>query len=308
MNIFDGHCDVLFRMNKDRNLLFDKASGLHINYDMLKVTGGKSIQCFALFVDDVIPQEAKYRNVLDMIDLFHQQIIEPHDDIIFVQSKKDIDQLEENQIGAMLTLEGCDAIEADIVKLRTLFRLGVRSVGLTWNHSNASADGALEPRGAGLSKFGFEVVNENNKHKVWTDVSHLCERSFWDVLETAKYPIASHSNARALCDHPRNLTDEQAKALFQKNGVIGVTFVPHFLTEKGQATMDDILRHIEHFCECGGEEKICFGSDFDGIEKTPVNLNDYSGYTYLTNELLKHYPEKLVKGFLFDHFYQALPI
>src|SRR5690606_3795964 len=96
-----------------------------------------------------------------------------------------------------------------------LYRLGVLSLGLTWNKANLLADGASEPRGGGLTEFGREVVALNNKYGVLTDVSHLSERGFWDVIELAEAPFASHSNARALCDHPRNLTDEQIRALIQ---------------------------------------------------------------------------------------------
>lgn len=102
----------------------------------------------------------------------------------------------------MLTLEGCEAIGESLTQLRTLLRLGVRSVGLTWNDANMVADGALEQRGGGLTRFGKEVVQLLNEQQCWTDVSHLSERAFWDVMELAHYPIASHSNAYTLCPHP----------------------------------------------------------------------------------------------------------
>ncbi|MBM7644418.1 membrane dipeptidase [Scopulibacillus daqui] len=306
MKIFDGHCDVLYRLKAERHLSFAKDNGLHITHEKLKKSGGK-VQCFALFVSDDVPEESRFSAVLEMIDIFHKQVIEPYDDMVFVKSKQDIDRLKEGQTGALLTLEGCDAIGKDMIKLRTLFRLGVRSVGLTWNHANAAADGATEPRAGGLTGFGFEVVKENNLHKVWTDVSHLSERSFWDVIETADYPIASHSNARALCDHPRNLTDQQIKALIDKNSVMGITFVPDFLTDRSEADINDILRHVEHVCELGGENIIAFGSDFDGISETPKELRSFADYHYLAEACLKYYPEKLVRGFFFEHFYRALP-
>lgn len=306
MAIFDAHCDVLYRLHFEKGLSFAENNGLHITYDHLKAAGAK-VQCFALFIPAELPQEIKFKTALDMIDVLHREILDKHPDIRLVKSKADIERLKDDEIGIMLTLEGCDAIDTDLVKLRTLFRLGVRSVGLTWNNANAAADGAQESRGAGLSDFGRKVVEENNKHKVWTDVSHIAEKGFWDVMEAAQYPIASHSNARALCDHPRNLTDEQIRALFERGGVIGITFVPSFLNESGEASIADILKHIDHIASLGGEGKIGLGSDFDGIETTPKELTDYSRYPVLIDALQKHYSEAFVKGLLFDNFVRALP-
>lgn len=103
----------------------------------------------------------------------------------FIQTKDDINMLKQDGIGAILTIEGCEAIGKDAMKLRLLYRLGVRSFGLTWNYANLLADGALETRG-GFNDFGKHVVQELNTLHVWTDVSHLNERSFWDVIEIAK--------------------------------------------------------------------------------------------------------------------------
>ena len=306
LRLFDAHCDVLFRMERDPSLQFLDGEALHINFKRLSFAGSK-VQCFALFMLDTIPDELKFKTALNMIDIFYDKVIGASPLLKPVRTKKDIESLKENEIGAMLTLEGCDAIGTDLVKLRTLFRLGVKSVGLTWNNSNAVADGAQESRAAGLSDFGRKVVQENNQHKVWTDVSHLSEKAFWDVLEEATFPIASHSNAKALCDHPRNLSDEQIKALLGKSGVIGVTFVPQFLTGSGQAKLTDILKHIDHIASLGGIHQIGLGSDFDGIDTTPENLSNFGEYPLLINELLKHYKEEEVEGFLFNNFYRALP-
>jgi len=307
MAIFDAHCDVLFRMHHDEKLRFDQNNGLHITYDYLKKAGSK-VQCFALFIPDRTPQEIKFKTALAMIDILYKDILSQHPDVHLVRSKRDIDALGEEEVGIMLTLEGCDAIDIDLVKLRTLFYLGVRSVGMTWNNANAAADGALESRQGGLSDFGRKVVRENNKYKVWTDVSHITEKGFWNVMEEADFPIASHSNVKALCNHPRNLTDEQMKALFNKGGVMGITFVPSFLNESGKASIADILKHIDYVCSLGGASHLGFGSDFDGIETTPKELTNYGDYPVLLNELLKHYSEDVVKGFLFENFYKALPL
>ncbi len=305
--IFDAHCDVLYKMESDPSLDFRSSKELKVNFKRLTTSGGK-VQCFALFVKDDLPEAIQYAKVLNMIDLFYRKVLRCSSRMKLVRTKKEIDGLGPGEIGAMLTLEGCGPIGQDLVKLRTLFRLGVKSVGLTWNHANLTADGALESRGAGLSEWGRQVVGENNAYKVWTDVSHLSETGFWDVMEDANFPIASHSNARALCDHPRNLYDEQIRALAQKGSVIGVTFVPKFLNGKENgAGIPDVLRHIDYISGLVGMEHVGIGSDFDGSDEVPNNLESYSDFPDLINELQKYYSERQVEGFLFRNFYKVLP-
>lgn len=305
MKIFDAHCDVLYKMwmNPDIEFFFDHR--LQTNYTYLSQVGKGNIQCFAIFVPHDLPQEIRFQAALEMVDIFYEKVL-VYPNIKLILQKEDALQLKDDEIGAVLTLEGCDSIGCDLTKLKTLYRLGIRSIGLTWNYANAVADGVLEPRGAGLTSFGKQVVQFNNEKKIWTDVSHLSEQGFWDVIELAKYPIASHSNAKALAPHVRNLTDQQILALIQKNGVIGITFVPEFLENYANASVNDILHHVEHICALGGENNIGFGSDFDGISKTAKNLWNYSYYYILINELLKRFPEKIVKGFLFENFFEKI--
>lgn len=305
MKIFDAHCDVLYKMwmNPDIQFFFDHR--LHTNYTYLSQVGKGNIQCFAIFVPHDLPEEMRFRTALEMIDIFYEKVL-VYPNVKLILRKEDALKLKDNEVGALLTLEGCDPIGNDVTKLKTLYRLGVRSVGLTWNYANLAADGVLEPRGAGLSSLGKQVVMFNNEKKLWTDVSHLSERAFWDVIELAKFPIASHSNAKALTPHVRNLTDQQILALIQKNGMIGITFVPEFLNRCADATVDDVLHHVDYICSLGGENNIGFGSDFDGIEKTPENLWNYSYYYILINELLKRFPEKIVNRFLFQNFLEKM--
>lgn len=307
MNIFDAHCDVLLKMWEDQDLSFQNAEILNINLERLQA-GGSKVQCFALFIPVEIPVLNKFQVALDMIDILHERILTRHPNMKLVTSKQEIEALRDDEIGAVLTLEGCDAIDIDLTKLRTLFRLGVTSVGLTWNNANGCADGAMESRKAGLTDFGRLVVEEHNKHRVWTDVSHLSEAAFWDVIEIAEYPIASHSNAKALCDHPRNLTDEQIRALFEKDGVMGMVYAPQFLRkDEENASINDVLRHIEYICELGGEGHIGFGSDFDGISSVPKGLESYDKYPDLIDALLKRYSEETVKGFCYGNFVRHYP-
>ncbi|WP_027408763.1 dipeptidase [Anoxybacteroides tepidamans] len=305
--IFDAHCDVLMKLWLNRSLSFYDSKKLHVTLQSLILTKSK-VQCFAIYIPEHVPEEVRFTAALEMIDLFFEKIIARFPNMKFVQTKADIDALSEHEIGAMLTLEGCEAVGKNLVKLKTLLRLGVVSVGLTWNWANSVADGAWEERGAGLTHFGKEVVRQLNEMKRWTDVSHLSERAFWDVIEIAQFPIASHSNAHFLCGHPRNLRDEQIQALIKKDGVIGITFVPYFLTEKPkQAILTDVLRHLEHICSIGGARHVGFGSDFDGAEETTVGLENARCYENLINELQKRYSETEVERFLFRNFYERLP-
>lgn len=305
--IFDAHCDALMKLWQDRSLSFQDGAPLHVTFSGMAEAGVK-VQCFAIYVPETVPEEARFTAALEMADIFFSRIVEAFPSIKFVRTKQDIAALKEGEIGAMLTLEGCDSIGANLVKLKTLLRLGVASVGLTWNFPNAVADGAWEKRGAGLTAFGRQVVELLNETKRWVDVSHLSERAFWDVIETARFPIASHSNAHRLCPHPRNLTDEQLKALIEKDGMIGINFVPYFLTkDKRRATVADVLRHLDHVCALGGEHNVGFGSDFDGITETVSGLETVKQYDQLVNELYKHYSDEQAARFLFGNFYEHLP-
>ncbi|MFC0043633.1 dipeptidase [Metabacillus iocasae] len=302
--IFDAHCDVLMKIWLNKYISFQQDPSLHVTYKEMERVGAK-IQLFAIYIPEGVPVEQRFDVALEMIQLFHLSILSMPN-MKFIQSRKDVNQLKENEIGAVLTLEGCDAIGQSIVRLQTLIRLGVRSVGLTWNYANNVADGILEERGAGLSTFGKEVVSENNKANIWTDVSHVSVRGFWDVMERAEYVIASHSNAYNLCAHPRNLQDDQISALIKKNGVIGITFVPEFLSSTADATIQDVLNHLEYVCSLGGEHHVGFGSDFDGIDKTVKGLHSYRNYEQLINELYKHYSSTQVQNFLYYNFVKRL--
>lgn len=307
MNIIDLHCDVLWRLWETKGVLrFADAPELQANKARLH-QGQVKAQCFAIFIEPELPSDQKFQVALEQIDYFYQEVLGRNPDMVHIKDWSDFDRLKIGQIGAMLTLEGVDAIGNDFAKLHILYQLGVRSVGLTWNNANLAADGAGEPRGGGLTLLGKEIVSLNNQHQIFTDVSHLSDKGIWDVIELAQYPIASHSNARTLCNHPRNLTDEQAAAMFKKGGLIHVVYNPPFIKETGKATITDLVKHIDHFCSLGGVKQIGFGSDFDGITSFVVDLEDASKQQNLINELLKHYSEDEVRGFAGQNFLDHRP-
>ena len=197
-------------------------------------------------------------------------------------------------------------MEGDLGVLRVLYRLGVRLLTLTWNQRNQIADGIGESRTAsGLTEFGLKVIDEMNDLGMLIDVSHLSETGFWDVIKRSKTPIvASHSNCYALCSHLRNLKDEQIKALTDKDGVIGITFVPNFLTqEKRKTAVKDVVSHIDYLVEKAGIDYVGLGSDFDGTGGLPLGLEGVNKIPNITAELLNRgYMEGEIEKILGGNF------
>jgi len=315
MKVIDTHCDALLKLQLAQQgspydiepLSFYDAKEIETSVTRLQ-KGHVMAQFFAIFIYPDVPSDLKWQYALEQVDLFYTEILAKNPQMKHITKWEDFDDLKDGEIGAVLTLEGADAFGNDLMKLRQLYRLGVLSIGMTWNNANLCADGAGEPRGGGLTLLGKEVVQLNNEHKVLTDVAHSTEQGFWDILEYADYPIASHSNARALCDHVRNLNDEQAKAMFDKDGLIHVVYNPPFINENSnEATIADLIKHIDHLCSLGGVNHIGFGSDFDGISTYVKDLEDASKQQNLINELLKHYSEDEVKGFAYQNFLNHRP-
>ncbi len=153
-------------------------------------------------------------------------------------------------------------------------------MGLTWNPSNALGDGALGRQHGGLTDLGRSVLRRMEELGVVVDVSHLSEQSFWEALRSTRGPIiASHSNAAALHMHPRNLADEQLRAIAQRGGVVGVNFYAGFL---GAPTLDRVLDHIDHLAKVMGVDHAALGADYDGIPQAPAGLEDVSKLPNLT--------------------------
>ncbi len=303
--IIDAHCDALYKMWK-YELPFESSEHLQVNYQKWMDSPVK-IQCFAIFVPPEVPEEAQFSAALKMANLFYEQIIDPYDHIKLIRTSSDIETLKKGEKGAMLTLEGCHVIGSDLYKLKTLLRLGVKAVGLTWNQANAVCDGIEEQRGAGLSSFGYEVVKLLNEEKVWTDVSHLSYQGFWDVIDVAAFPMASHSNSIALASHKRNLDEHQIQQLIKNEAWIGVTFVPDFLNDEKEATYLDVLGHIAYYISVGAEDCLGIGSDFDGTSEFVRGLFDPTDYPAFYQELLHRWPGDVVEKITSQNFIKKFP-
>jgi membrane dipeptidase len=219
-------------------------------------------------------------NALQMIDSIYMEVNDSPDKLSVVFTSNDIlTAKKEGKRSLMLCMEGAEPLGTDLSLLRNFYKLGVRIMGLTWHQRNAVADGAGEPGIGGLSNFGKKTVQEMNRIGMVIDVSHMSEAGFWDVLSHSQQPVlASHSNARSLCDHLRNLTDEQIKSLAQKGGIIGMNFLGQFVKDQAP-TVHDVLDHIDHIANLIGIDNIGLGPDW--IDYAPhliVECLDPSGY------------------------------
>jgi membrane dipeptidase len=295
MLVVDAHCDTA-------SVLLDQNAGFYENgfqVDLKRLlASGERVQFLASFSNPLSYGNNPLVRVLKIMDYIYAAQSEYPDKIAVCKSSLDIENaISSGKVAALLSIEGGDALCGELSILRQLYRLGVRSLILTWNYRNLLADGSLEVYGGGLSNFGRQVVAEMNRLGMVVDVSHLCEKSFYDVLATSSATvIASHSNARDVCSHKRNLSDKQLLELKRNGGVVGVTFYPYFLNNTPNASIEDVLRHIEHICSVVGEEHIGIGTDFDGIECVPAGLEGTQCLDGLFNRLLAlNYTESAVQ-------------
>ena len=176
---------------------------------------------------------------------------------------------------------------------------------LTWNYDNEIASGTYGDD-TGLTAFGREAVKKMDELGMIIDVSHISPRSFYDVCAASGGPvIASHSDSRAVCDHPRNITDAQFGEIMRKKGMVGVNFLPLFLNGTNEADVSDIIKHIEHFLSLGGVDNVGLGADFDGIDETPRDVYDAGQYGVLYNGLLRlNYPQGLVDKIFYKNYFE----
>ncbi|KAA5808512.1 dipeptidase [Thermoanaerobacterium thermosaccharolyticum] len=283
----DFHCDTLYLIEKDNRDITKKNDKGHI--DLVRLEEGMvHLQVFATFVEIEHMRKDAATKTLKMIDKLYQ-LMEKTDKIKLILSGKDVEEAKsENKLGALLSIEGGEALEGDLSLLRMFYKLGVRAMTLTWSLRNDLGDGILGSDNYGITAFGKDVIKEMNRLGMIVDVSHLNERGFWDAINICEKPlIASHSDCKALCRHPRNLSDEQIKAIADKGGVIGINFCPNFLRDDDNASIEDVLDHIEHIVNLVGINHVGFGSDFDGIEKTPLGLDDVASFPKILDGLKK---------------------
>ncbi len=295
MRFIDLHCDTV-----EEGLLYRPGTGLYDNPGHISVPklieGDAFVQFFALMCPK--PETAKrmgwaykpYEMIGRCLDRYDSEMEKNR---AYLAPARNVDEIlknrENGKISGILALEDGAPAEGSLEKLREFYDRGVRSLTLTWNYENCfgfpnSPDPAANARG--LKPFGFEAIRCMNEWGILADVSHLSDGGFWDVVRCAEKPfIATHSCARALCPHPRNLTDEMLKALGDKGGVVGVNFYACFLNEGSKYTrIADIVRHADYMRNKAGIDAIALGSDFDGID-CELEFRDYTGMPRIAEAL-----------------------
>ncbi|MDR7485417.1 MAG: dipeptidase [Armatimonadota bacterium] len=294
--VVDLHCDTLLDVHAGKRRLGERSAKGHVDLPRLR-DGGVDVQVFAVYVAPAMAARGPAR-ARELIQAFHAAISAHADQVVGVTTVEGIERArQEGKIAAVLSIENGDALGGDLAVLDEFYRLGVRLLGLTWNPSNALGDGALGRRHGGLTDFGRAVLRRMEDLGMVPDASHLSEAAFWDMIRATRGPlIASHSNAAALHPHPRNLTDEQLRAIAGRGGVVGVNFYPGFL---GRPTLERVLDHIDHMVKVMGPDHVALGSDFDGISQAPEGLEDVSRLPSLTAGLLaRGYPREQIHKIL----------
>lgn len=269
----DFHCDTILSVVLDNVDFSARNQKGHLDLPRL-IESGFMFQCFAAFCEPRYGQEGMLRQTLRLLDACHQHIFS-HPQVHLVT--KGNFSLEEGSVAGLLAIEGADFIGDDLFLVDLVHHMGVRLITLTWNGRNTLADGVgLKETAGGLTLLGQKAVKRMQELDIIVDLSHLAERGFWDTVSITSRPlVASHSNAQALCQHPRNLTDQQIKEIGQTQGLIGLNLAPAFVSEKqDDRTVKQLARHAAHMAQLIGPQRICLGFDLDGISSLPQGMKD----------------------------------
>lgn len=322
MRIFDLHCDTVDALAlRDVSATFSDQLGnattgdladnsLHLAGNRMRAVSDGWAQCYAVWVpDDLTGTGLSPLGFYDRCQHYFAGQMEAHPDV-FAQARHagDVEQaLSAGKVAALLTVENA----TPVTSLDVLDRMaadGVRMITLTWNGANQIAGGAQEP--GGLTSFGKQVVRRMGELGITVDVSHLSDQGLADVLVATDAPlVASHSNARAMCNHPRNLTDSQFRAIAERGGLVGINYYRAFIREmsEGEAasptrevTFDELSAHIEHFLDLGGEKVLALGSDFDGSE-VPAWLDGCEQVPSLIDRLASRFDADIAHGIAYDN-------
>ena len=307
MKVVDMHCDTIAEILKDHQAggqMSILENNLHIDLQKMK-QGDYLLQNFALYVN-LEKADNPFIHAMKLADTFFTEM-EAYQDIIgIVRFWKDIEKnRKEGKMSAMLTLEEGGMCLGELSLLRDFYRLGARMMTLTWNFQNELGyPNRMELREGmpvflldtehGLTEKGIAFLQEMERLGMIIDISHLNDAGIWDVFRYTKKPfVASHSNARALASHPRNLTDDMIRALAERGGVAGINFCAAFLRDKDEMGNEpvyslcrDMVAHMKHMKNIGGIGCIGLGTDFDGIGSI-VEMKDASGMKMLADEMEK---------------------
>jgi len=284
MKIADMHCDTIgeiYECRKRGEKASVRRNAFHLDLEKM-VKGDYALQNFAVFVH-LGKKERPFECAMEMIDTFYEEMEANQDLIRVVKSYEDIEtNRKEGCMSAMLTLEAGGVCLGNLAYLRDFYRLGVRMMTLTWNFPNelgypnrivekGPQRGCYPDTEHGLTEKGFEFLEEMERLGMIIDISHLNDAGIWDVFSHTRKPfVASHSNARALASHPRNLTDAMIRRLGERGGVAGINYCAAFLHDwkegaREKSLVEHMVWHMRHMADVGGMGCVGLGSDFDGI-------------------------------------------
>lgn len=267
--VIDGHADI------PRDVYLRESKGeenVFYNNHYLQLKNSEVNIVFANIFTKGSKEDSFIEGLLEVEKML--KAAEEYEDVVIIKNKKDLDYvLETKKLGLLLSLEGFEPLYGHLELLDIYYRLGIRAGMLTWNSKNPFAHGTDEKTG-GLTDLGYLAIERMNELGILVDVSHLNEEGFWDIIKVNKKPtISSHSNARALFNHPRNLTDEQIKAIANSGGVIGAVSYFSKVDEENPRklrteddkteTIHDVIKHIEYMVDLVGYDHVALGLDFN---------------------------------------------
>src|SRR5688572_24191426 len=303
--LIDGHNDypwALRENNAERDLakLDIRVPQPKIHTDIPRLReGGVGGQFWSVYVPVTMQGQTAVQATLEQIDIVHRMVRKYPETFELATTAADVERIfKAGRIASMIGMEGGHSIDNSLATLRMFHALGARYMTLTNSTSVAWADAGTDtPASGGLSPFGEEVVREMHRLGMLVDLSHTSPGTMDDAIRVSEAPVIfSHSDARALNDHGRNVPDAVLRSLPKNGGIVMVTFVPGFLRADGKGTMSDAADHLDHIRKIAGADHVGIGGDFDGIPAGPAGLEDVSKYPVLTAELLRRgWPETDVR-------------
>lgn len=303
MYICDCHCDTLNKIYKFGGNLYRNCYEFDVER-LIKIGKGLTFLAIQIPKGYLFEEAANYTK--NLINIYFEQVRELKKLDIKVNTlkyKNDILNIKNNDCNFLLCIEDGIAVGKNLNILEEYYNLGVRLITLTWSFKNTIATGINESNiDDGLSRFGKKLISKMNDLGIIIDVSHIANKSFWDVIEYSNQPIiASHSNAFSKCDHHRNLTDNQIKAISDRKGIIGINFYPKFLNnDYKKASIEDVYKHIDYIINLIGDKNISIGTDFDGMD---INASDIKGYESICDIIdylyMKNYSKETVENIFY---------